>query len=95
MSEERVAIACNLLRSRSEASEGSLAYVSGIQGDGKSIRLRLRSRSGRWITLWERRHHVGNYRLKAIPPEHPRYGDSEMSWHLASAEVVDNLNNQI
>lgn len=81
MSDKR-AIACNLLRTRSESAKGSLAYVSSLNGGAESIAIVLRSRSGRWIRIYERLRYLGNFRTKTIPPEHPRYGDYRIMFNV-------------
>ncbi len=68
-------IACNYSESCKTATKGSLAYVMGINPgwDNNRIPILSRSRGGRWIWKWESLKRLCNFRLKTIPPEHPRY----------------------
>jgi len=74
---DRRAIACNYAVPVSVAAKGALAYVDWPNWGGGNDRVPLlvRSRGGRWIRKWEAMHRLENFRLKTLPPEHPRYGD--------------------
>jgi hypothetical protein len=73
---DRTEIACNYLEGTSKCSAGAIAYVvrTGEFLSGGRIEIQARSRSGRWINTVENIRRLHNFRLKTIPPEHPRYG---------------------
>lgn len=85
----RRVIACNFRVSRAAVRRGALAYVSRPDyGSGhERVVLLIRSRGGRWIHKWEAVKNLTNFRVKTIPPEHPRFEDERL-W---SAEVDDDL----
>lgn len=91
---DRRVIACNYVESTGVAALGALAYVQAYVGGNLPDRVRLlvRSRGGRWIEKWENMRRVDNFRLKTIPPEHPRYND-ERIWSVGDAgvEYLDQL----
>lgn len=69
-------IACNYAEGISSVAPGALAYVLyAYRGMGEHVELLVKSRGHRWIykteTLWR----LKNFRLKTIPPSHPRYTD--------------------
>jgi hypothetical protein len=74
---DKKVIACNYRVATKTASEGALAYFfGGWRGGGyERVQILLRSRGGRWIKKWESIKRLDNFRLKTIPPEHPRYKD--------------------
>lgn len=77
---DRKVIACNYAEGTRVASKGALAYVVPQLGGNlpEHVRLLVRSRGGRWVEKWEQMHRLGNFRLKTLPPEHPRYGDQRL-----------------
>lgn len=79
MNDKRV-IACNYAVGTSEFRPGALCYVSlpNRGNNAESIRIRGRSRGGRWITKWEKAWRLINFRWKTLPPEHPRFNDTEI-----------------
>lgn len=95
---DRTVIACNYLLPTSEAAEGAKAYVQFVAGDAQSIKVRVRSRSGRWIEKWDRPWRLGNFRAKTLPPEHPRYNDRLLDYKiddtLKRLEVIKSSNHQ-
>jgi hypothetical protein len=68
-------IACNYTIATKTAAAGALCYVVDVNpGNGHNrIFLLSRSRGGRWIKKWEDIRRLGNFRVKTIPPENPRY----------------------
>ena len=78
---DRRVIACNYAEGISPVSAGSLCYVLDANrgGGGDRVRLLARSRGGRWIEKWETRKRLTNFRMKTVPPEHPRYAQLEFA----------------
>jgi hypothetical protein len=68
-------IVCNYAVARPATSKGAKAYLIGGWSDGAWERLRVlaRSRSGRWIEIWEDYRHLTNFRLTMVVPESPDY----------------------
>jgi hypothetical protein len=87
-SDDRRAIACNVIEPTKTASTGALAYVRwNNPGNGDDrIPLLIRSRGGRWIEKWEDMRRLGNFRLKTLPPEHPLYG--RLDWRPDESVLV-------
>jgi hypothetical protein len=83
-------IACNYTEPTSVAAAGALAYVVPQLGGNlpESVRVLVRSRGGRWVEKWERTGRLDNFRLKTLPPEHPRYGDDRL-WPTATVSETD------
>lgn len=77
MTDKRV-IACNLRDATKIGMDGALCYLIGVPGNPASIRVLVRSRSGRWVDRWERRNRLTNFRIKSLPPEHPKYPDERI-----------------
>lgn len=63
------AIVCNVTTAGSYVRAGAKAYVLQV-GDDR-VKLQLRSRGGRWITLWWAKTRIHNVRLQTMPPDHP------------------------
>jgi hypothetical protein len=82
-SADRQVIACNYVVSVSAVAAGARAYVIPQLGGNLPGRVRVlaRSRGGRWIEKWEDIRRLGHFRLKTLPPEHPRYADDRI-WAL-------------
>ena len=74
-------IACNYAVATSACAKGARAYLGSLPGDGRSVHIIARSRSGRWIHKWERRKRLTNFRFVTLPPEHPRYHDWRIGAH--------------
>jgi hypothetical protein len=74
---DKLAIACNIAEPTKECVRGALAFVINDNpgNGGESMQVLARSRSGRWIRKWERLYRLCNFRVKTIPPTHPRYED--------------------
>ena len=87
---DRRFIACNYREGTGVAAEGALAYVILQLGGNLPDRVRVlaRSRGGRWVEKWESMRRLTNFRLKTIPPAHPRYGDERINWADATDENV-------
>jgi len=80
---DRLVIACNYLENTSICRRKALAYVSvATGGETERVCVLARSRSGRWVCRWESIHLLGNFRLKTLPPEHPRHADERVGLHL-------------
>lgn len=75
MSEDIRVVACNSTGSK-VYSPGALLYVInpnvGNGGEG-SIEVWGMSRGGRWVGKWENVKRLTNFRVKTIPPEHPKF----------------------
>lgn len=73
-------IACNYTESTKVVTAGTKAYVIPQLGGNlpERVRLLVRSRGGRWVEKWESMKRLDNFRLKTIPPSHPRYGDDRL-----------------
>jgi hypothetical protein len=87
---DKKAIACNYVEGISECAQGALCYIRRPNGGnaGERIEILARSRSGRWIIKWESTHRLGNFRLKTIPAEHPRYNDERFALCAYVAEYA-------
>lgn len=77
---DRYVVACNYTEGTGVAAPGALCYVSLSNPGGGSDRLLIvvRSRGGRWVQKWENIRRLANFRLKTLPPEHPRYQDQRI-----------------
>jgi hypothetical protein len=69
-------IACNYTEPTKVVAAGARAYV--IPQLGGNLPERVRSRGGRWVEKWESVKRLDNFRLKTIPPSHPRHGDDRL-----------------
>lgn len=78
---DRRVIACNFAEGTNSVAEGALAYVTLTNsGSGHDrICVYARSRSGRWIEIWQDMRRLSNFRWKTIPPPHPLYGHSRIA----------------
>lgn len=78
MSEDRKAIVCNYVEGTSYVAKGAKAYIVPWMGGNlpERIPVLVRSRGGRWIEKWESVRRLDNFRIKTLPPEHPKYDDS-------------------
>ena len=65
------AIACNVAVASPGVSVGALAYIVQLSGDRAKVR--VRSRSGRWIERWLPFTALANFRFKTIPPSHSQF----------------------
>jgi hypothetical protein len=74
---DKRAIACNHKGSKVFVA-GALCYLNDIDGMGEDAHIVGRSRGGRWVQTWAALKHLSNFRIKTIPPEHPRYSDEKM-----------------
>lgn len=80
---DRPVLVCNYAEPTSACPAGAKAYVVRLYYRGpKPHRAKIvaRSRSGRWIETIENLKRLRDFRVKAIPPEHPRYGDVRIRW---------------
>lgn len=87
---DKIAIACNFAVPISECPLGGLAYVIDLNpgSGGASVRLYARTRSGRWIDKWERRHRLCNFRVKTIPAANARLYTSLWTDKLERKEAL-------
>lgn len=77
---DRQVIQCNYVEATKVAPSGARAYVaasSPIAIYGRIVVL-VRSHSGRWVQKWESLQRLGNFRVKALPPEHGHHGDERV-----------------
>lgn len=77
---DRCVIACNYGESTKIAAKGARAYVVPQLGGNlpERVLVLVRSRGGRWVEKWEATKRLADFRLKTLPPEHPRYGDERL-----------------
>lgn len=87
---DRQVIACNYTGPTAAVAEGARAYVVPQLGGNLPGRVRVlaRSRGGRWIEKWEDIRRLGSFRLKTLPPGHPRYDDARR-WPQALVSEAD------
>jgi hypothetical protein len=73
-------IACNYTGPTKVAAAGARAYVIPQFGGNlpERVRVLVRSRGGRWVEKWESMKRLDNFRMKTIPPGHPRYDDDRL-----------------
>lgn len=80
---DRWALACNYHTPTGVASTGAAAYIilSNLGGNlPERVQVLVRSRGRRWVAKWENARRLGNFRLKTLPPQHPRYDDERINW---------------
>lgn len=80
--DDRRVIVCNYTEATSIVSEGAKAYVVPLYLGGnlpERVMVLARSRGGRWVEKWENMRRLGSFRLKTLPPEHPRYADQRLA----------------
>lgn len=65
------AITCNALVASSAVSERARAFLLQLAGD--RARVLIRSRSGRWITVWRRIKDLTHFRFKTLSESHPMF----------------------
>lgn len=93
---DRKVIKCNYIASTKSVGAWSSAYLIRTNpgsGDERIVVL-ARSRSGRLIQKWEKTTRLGNFRVKTLPPSHPRFND-ERIWNYDpeyDSELIDRLN---
>jgi len=89
---DRRVVQCNLVAGQSTAAAGARAYVVLANPGGGSDRIvvLLRSRSGRWIEMWQDIRTLGNFRVKTIPAGHPLYGHDRL-WPDEPEQLVERL----
>lgn len=93
---DRGVIQCNYLTGTRVAVAGSRAFVVCINpgNDNDRIEVLVRSRSGRLVRKWEAMHRLYNFRVKWLPPDHPRYADERVwSGTRSQCERVTHLLN--
>jgi len=80
VSEDKHVIVCNYTEGTGIVAKGAKAYVVLQLGGNlpENIPVVVRSRGGRWVRKWERVRRLDNFRLKTLPPEHPRYSDDRI-----------------
>lgn len=67
-------ILCNLIETTAYSATGSLGYILvNHQGGSERFQVLIRSRSGRFIQHWIPTDNLGNFRIRRISPENPRY----------------------
>lgn len=85
---DRRVVQCNYAEPVSAAAAGTRAYLVQPNpggGDDRIVVL-VRSRGGRWVEKWENIRRLRDFRVKTLPPGHPRYGDERIWDH--DAEVM-------
>ncbi len=89
---DRRVIVCNYAISRSAIPKGAKTYLSRPNPGGGFDRnlMLVRSRGGRLIEQWEAAKNLEDWRVKALPPVHPLYGD-ERIWDFQVDELVARL----
>lgn len=87
-------IQCNYKVGTNVAAMGARAYVvrSNPGGGDDRILVLVRSRGGRWVEKWESTKRLDNFRVKAMPAEHPLFtrelADAESRYALALFQAV-------
>jgi len=73
-------VQCNYSEGTSAVAQGAVAYISLLNPGGGNDRIMIlaRSRGGRLVHKWESIRKLDNFRVKTIPPEHPRYADARL-----------------
>lgn len=78
---DKKALACNYAEATKVASKGALCFLShssgGEHGEGRAWII-VRSRGGRWVQKHESLQRLTNFRIKTLPPTHPRYNDERV-----------------
>jgi hypothetical protein len=89
MSDKR-SIACNYAIATRVCSEGALCFVLDLNpgSGGERLMIRARSRGGKWVTKWEARHRLHNFRFKTVPPSHPQYDEVADFSNLTEFDVA-------
>lgn len=77
---DRRVVVCNYAAATNIASAGAKAYVIPQLGGNlpERVRVLVQFRGGRWVEKWENMRRLDNFRLKTIPPEHPKYTDERL-----------------
>ena len=67
------AVLCNYRDDTKHAAEGARAYLVWTTGGMRyeHQQIYVRSRGGRWVTMWEASYRLTNFRPKCIPAGHP------------------------
>jgi hypothetical protein len=76
----RPVIACNYLDATKAASLGAAAFVARLNGGNANDRIQVlvRAHGGRWVKKWEPTFRLGCFRVKLLPPAHPRFADPRL-----------------
>jgi hypothetical protein len=77
---DRYVIQCNYAEGTRIAPGGARAYLV-LANPGNyhdRIIIKVRSRGGRWVEKWERIERLIDFRVKVLPPTHPRYHDERL-----------------
>lgn len=76
-------ITCNVIKANTNHTwhDGARAYLRYNTGADR-IAMLVRSRSGRYIKTWVAYANLANWRVRTVPPEHPRYAMlADLAWH--------------
>jgi len=71
----------------------ALRHIAGLiaLSPPEMAEVELRSRGGRWVEKWEATRRLENFRLKTIPPEHPRFTDRRLWTSATQADLEECL----
>jgi hypothetical protein len=77
---DRLVVQCNYATATGVAAAGARAYLTRDNPGGYHDRVMIlvRSRGGRWVEKWESIARLGEFRVKVIPPDHPRWTDARL-----------------
>ena len=89
---DRKVIQCNYADGTKIARAGARAYVVlPNPGNGHDrIKILVRSRNGRWVEKYEDIQRLTNFRVKALPSEHPLYSSDQL-WDFEPGRHVVEL----
>ena len=91
---DRRAITCNYRETSKVAPAGALAWVI-LTNPGNAhdrIEILIRSRGGRLVRKWEDTRRLYCFRVKTLPPEHPRFEDERVARESVELELIQALN---
>lgn len=77
---DRLVVQCNYATGTGVATAGARAYLTRGNPGGYHDRIMVlvRSRGGRWVEKWESIARLDGFRVKTIPPDHPRWTDARL-----------------
>ena len=85
----RVVVQCNLIEVSGQPPRAYLSS-SNFGNAAEHVEIVLRTPQGRWAQCWKRIDRVDNFRVKTLPPEHPRHKD-ERILDLESRDQAERL----
>lgn len=70
----RVVLQCNLLGTRGQAPRAYVGHPN-LGNVAERIEVLVRHKRGAWAAFWVPIEQLGDFRVKTLPPEHPRFHD--------------------